>query len=255
MRLEIPPTGPLFEGHFPGRPILPAVALLDRTVRALAGPGAPVALRGVANLRLRRPVAPGDLLDLRSPGPTPDGRSRFEMRRAAEIVADGVLLLGGPLSPIAAGRLARGPQPAAGAPDLDDLLPHRPPMRMVEAIEGEPEDGLDCTAHIVAGSAFDSMGTAPALVALEMAAQTAALFEALRRRREGGPAGARLGYLVGARDVAFGCTQVPVGERLRAAVRLSALALPLSNYVFEVTREDEVVASGTLSTWITSTAA
>lgn len=260
MRLEIPSSGPLFEGHFPGRPILPAVALLDRTVRALAASGAPEALRGVANLRLRRPIAPGDVLDLESPAPSPDGRARFEVHRAAEVVADGVLFLGEPLSPLAAGPIVAGSRaggwrPASQSPNLDELLPHRPPMRMVETIEGEAEDGLECGARLGAGSAFDSGGTAPALVAIEMAAQTAALFEALRRRREGGPAGARLGYLVGARDVEFSCARVPVGESLRVAVRLSAMALPLSNYLFQVAREGVVVASGTLSTWITATAA
>ncbi|HUD71594.1 MAG TPA: hypothetical protein VMQ62_06490 [Dongiaceae bacterium] len=255
MRLEIPSSGSLFEGHFPGRPILPAVALLDRTVRALAATGAPEGLRGVANLRLRRPVAPGDRLDLEAAAPGPDGRARFEVRRAAEAVADGVVLLGGPFSPIAAGSPTRGRRPADGSPDLDALLPHRPPMRMVESIEAEAEDGLECRARIAAGSAFDSSGTAPALVGLEMAAQTAALFESLRRRRAGGPAGALLGYLVGARDVQFACTRMPVGESLRATVRLSAIALPLCHYAFEVARPGEVVASGTLSTWITSTAA
>lgn len=254
MRLEIPSCGSLFEGHFPGRPILPAVALLDRALRALASAGAPPTLRGVANLRLRQPVAPGDVLDLQARALAP-GRARFEVRRADEIVADGVVLLGEPSSAIAAWTPARGWRPPAGSPDLDDLLPHRPPMRMVEAVEGAADDGVECTARLPEGSAFDSGGTAPALVALEMAAQTAAVFEALRRFRETGRAGARVGYLVGARDVGFGRARVPVGEAFRAAVRLSGMALPLCTYAFEVAREGEVVASGTLSTWLTATGA
>lgn len=273
MRLEIPASGPLFEGHFPGRPILPAVALLDRTVRALAGTAAPAgatALRGIANLRLRRPVLPGDVLDVETPdrvapllvaqGPAAPGaaglgRIRFDVRRESERVSDGVVLFGGTFAPIAS-RLSVGRQRRSDpSPRLDTLLPHRPPMRMVEAIEAESGDGLACSARIPAGSAFDTDGAAPALVALEMAAQTAALFEALRRVRDGGSAGARLGYLVGARDVGFGRATLPVGAAHRAAVRLAAAALPLSSYTFEVSREGEVVASGTLSTWITATAA
>lgn len=262
MRLEIPASGPLFEGHFPGRPILPAVALLDQTVRALAGAAA---LHGIENLRLRRPVLPGDVLDLEAPGlvaPTllePGaacfGHVRFDVRRESERVANGVILVGGPFTPIASRPAVPRPRTGDPAPRLDTLLPHRPPMRMIEAIEAETGDGLECSARIPVGSAFDSAGTAPALVALEMAAQTAALFEALRRTREGGPAGARLGYLVGARDVVLGRDRLPVGATHRAAIRLSAAALPLSSYAFEVSREGEVVASGTLSTWITATAA
>jgi predicted hotdog family 3-hydroxylacyl-ACP dehydratase len=253
MRLEIPSSGLLFEGHFPGRPILPAVALLDRALQVMVAPGSSPGLRGLANLRLRRPVLPGDVLDLQARPPAPDGRARFEVRRADEVVADGVVILGEPASPIAAGPSGLDWRPAAGSPHPADLLPHRPPMRMVEAIEGKADGGLACTARVPRGCAFDSGGTAPALVALEMAAQTAAAFEALRRLKDSAQANARIGYLVGARDVRFGITRVPVGEGLRAAVRLSGLALPLSTYSFEVAREQEVVASGTLSTWITAT--
>ena len=224
-------------------------------MRVLAAAGRPAALRGVPNLRLRRTVAPGDVLDLEAPAPAPDGRVRFEVRRAAETVADGVVLLGEPSSPVPGGSGAGGLRSAPGASDLDELLPHRPPMRMVAAIEEEMEDGLECSARVSKGSAFDDDGTAPALVALEMAAQTAALFEALRRVRDGGPPGARLGYLVGARDVGFGRARLTVGTAHRAAVRLSGMALPLCNYAFEVMEGSEVVASGTLSTWLTPTAA
>jgi 3-hydroxymyristoyl/3-hydroxydecanoyl-(acyl carrier protein) dehydratase len=57
--LTIPPEGPLFEGHFPGRPILPVVALLALVAGAL---GRTAPLRGVAFARLRQPVFPGDAL-------------------------------------------------------------------------------------------------------------------------------------------------------------------------------------------------
>lgn len=268
LTIEIPSSGPLFEGHFPGRPILPAVGLLDRALRALAAAGAPPALRGIVTLRLRRVVAPGDVLELHVQALAPDGRARLEVRRSAEVVAHGIVLLGEPspgtgagapapgLRPVAVdeGR-ARAPQSASGVPELDDLLPHRPPMRFVEGIESETDDGVVCAVRVPERSAFNAGGSAPALVALEMAAQTAAVCEALRRFRETGDAGARVGYLVGARDVRFARTSLPVGETLFAAVRLSGIALPLCTYAFDVARESEVVASGTVSTWLTATGA
>jgi len=263
--LEIPSSGPLYEGHFPGRPILPGVGLLDLALRSLST-GASPALREITTLRLRRPVAPGDVLELDVQAFAPDGRVRFEVRRADEVVANGVVLLGVPSSgtdaatpprepPPAAGRatLARGPRPASGVPVLDDLLPHRPPMRFVEEIVTETDGGVVCAVRVPERSAFGAEGSAPALVALEMAAQSAAIFEALHRFRETGDTGPRIGYLVGARDVHFARARLPAGETLFAAVRLSGIALPLCTYAFDVRLGSDVVASGTVSTWLTAT--
>jgi 3-hydroxyacyl-[acyl-carrier-protein] dehydratase len=249
--VAVPASGPLFEGHFPGRPVLPGVGLLDLVLRALAAAGASESLSEIATLRLRRLVEPGDHLELEAQSVDPDGRTRVEVRRAAEVVANGVVVLGEP-TPVATPaaprpRLSR-PSPA---PDLDALLPHRPPMRFVEAIEAETDGGVVCAVSIPTLSAFSERGSAPALVALEMAAQSAAVFEALLRfrREEGG--GARVGYLVGARDVSFARARVPAGVTLFAAVRLTAIAGPLSTYGFEVSDGCEVVAAGTLSAWLT----
>jgi len=128
-------------------------------------------------------------------------------------------------------------------------------MRFVEGIETEIDGGVVCAVRVPERSAFNAGGFAPALVALEMAAQCAAAFEALSRFREAKDAGARVGYLVGARDVRFARARVPAGETLFAAVRLSGIALPLCTYAFDVARGSEVVASGTVSTWLTATGA
>jgi len=261
LSLAIPAAGALFDGHFPGRPILPAVGLLHLALHALATDGAPPVLRGIASLRLRHIVVPGERLDLHVGAVVPNGRARLEVRRAAEIVARAIVLLGDQPSAGAAAPPVPAVNPAsalrcAGAlPELDDLLPHRPPMRLVEAIESATDDGVVCAVRLPEGCVFNERGTAPALVTLEMAAQSAAACEALQRARRGGAAGPRLGYLVGARDVRFAGARVPVGEPLLASVRLTGIALPLCTYDFEVARNSEVVASGTLSTWLTATGA
>lgn len=63
---------PFFAGHFPGKPIMPGVLILE----ALAQTGAVAALSlpenkgklaifgGVKNARFKRPVTPGDMLEL-----------------------------------------------------------------------------------------------------------------------------------------------------------------------------------------------
>lgn len=128
-------------------------------------------------------------------------------------------------------------------------------MRFVEGIEVETEGGVVCSGCVPEQSAFTEQGSAPTLVALEMAAQSAAVFEALLRFREANDAGARVGYLVGARDVRFARARVPAGVTLFAAVRLSGIAPPLSTYAFDVADARGVVASGTVSTWLTATGA
>ena len=60
---------------------------------------------------------------------------------------------------------------------------------------------------------------------------------------------------LGATDAKFIVGYVPAGETLFASVRLSGMALPLCTYSFDVAQESEVVASGTLSTWLTATGA
>ena len=253
--LLVPSSGPLYEGHFPGRPILPGVGLLDLALRALAAAGASPTLREIAALRLRRLVAPGEHLELEVKAFDPDGLAWLEVRRAAEIVANGVVVLGEPSPGAEPAVPARQPRRPSGVPDLDDLLPHRPPMRFVEGIETETDGGVVCAVRVPGRSAFSAGGFAPALVAIEMAAQSAAVCEALRRFREAGDAGARVGYLVGARSVRFSRARVPAGETLFAAVRLSGIALPLCTYAFEIARGSEVVAWGTVSTWLTATGA
>ncbi len=255
LAIAVPPSGPLYEGHFPKLPILPGIGLLDLARRALAAAGASPALREIAVLRLRRLVSPGQSLELEVTALDAGGRVRFEVRRAAEIVAGGVVVLGGPSPGPPRPASVRPPQRAAATPDLDELLPQRPPMRFVEGIEEETNDGITCRVRVPERSAFTEGRSAPALVALEMAAQSTAVFEALRRLREAAGRGARIGYLVGARDVRFSRARVPAGGTLFAAIRLSGIAPPLSTYAFEVADGSEVIASGTVSTWLTPTAA
>jgi 3-hydroxymyristoyl/3-hydroxydecanoyl-(acyl carrier protein) dehydratase len=265
--LAIPSSGPLFEGHFPGRPILPGIALLDLALRSLpAAPGG-TGLLGIDRLRLRRLVLPGDRLALEAAPAGPDGGLRLAVRRGEDLVADGVVSRGDlpagaepEKRPVAGQAPARAAAPAAapsGVPDLDLLLPHRPPMRFVETIEAEAEEGLACTARVPGASPFAREGDVPALVAIEMAAQAAAVFEALRRRRacsgDGAGAGPRVGYLVGASGVRFFTAGIPAGAGCRVAIRLAGLAGPLSTYAFTVDRGGVPAADGTVSTWLTAT--
>ena len=89
-RVEIPAGSPLFEGHFPGYPILPGIAHLAMVEKALGAP-----LTAVRSLKLRRPVAPGDALELSLAPSQEDGWVRFELSRGGEAVSAGAVALDG----------------------------------------------------------------------------------------------------------------------------------------------------------------
>ncbi|HVY07920.1 MAG TPA: hypothetical protein VHB46_18235 [Burkholderiales bacterium] len=247
--LGVPAGGPLFDGHFPGRPILAGVAELALALDALRQDGKPLPISGIAHARLRQLVLPGDRLDIiaRDAGAH---RLRVDLKRDDAIVANAEFILGIPrVSPVRA-QSNETLASAARFPALDELIPHRPPMRFLDAITAESESGLRGTAVVPATCALVVGGQAPALVAVEAAAQAAAAWEALRRRRTGGNTGPRVGYLVALKSIAFFATHVPAGRRLEVRVELEAAALPLAHYRIAVDLGERAVATGTVATFL-----
>ena len=71
--MHLDPALPFFADHFPGRPLMPAVLLIEcaaQTAGALwmknhADPGTPLFLAGIDQFRILGPVLPGDTLETR----------------------------------------------------------------------------------------------------------------------------------------------------------------------------------------------
>jgi 3-hydroxyacyl-[acyl-carrier-protein] dehydratase len=91
VEVGVPAGSRWFEGHFPGHPLLPAVAQLDLVERLLARLAGPGALVAVERLRLPAPVGPGDrlLVELARPGAA--GRTAFSITRDGETTCDGTV--------------------------------------------------------------------------------------------------------------------------------------------------------------------
>lgn len=255
--LSIPAGGPLFEGHFPGRPILPGIALLDLVMRA-HGSRPTVVLCGIEKLRFRRVVLPGDRLEVDFANEEA-GRIAFSVGCGNESVAAALVHPGDPRdvdfrpAPVAERRAAGRPADEGRA--AVGLLPHRPPARFVTRIVSSSEDGVVCEALVPRGHPLAANGPAPALAAIEMAAQAAAVFEALRRADTEGEAAARprLGYLVGARGVRFARATLAAESACVVSVRLDGVSGPFSSYDFEVSEADAPLARGQVGTWLTAT--
>jgi len=238
-RVEIPADSPFFIGHFPGHPILPGIAHPLLVTRA------PVA--EIVSLKLRSPVRPGDVLDISGTDPDESGAVRFELRRGAEAVSQGVLRLSPPGSD-SLPTLASAAESPAGFPPVSTLIPHEPPARLIRDILEVSAEALSAWTEIPAASPFVEGGRAPAFLGLEAAAQGAAVLEALSRRDDSGP---RIGYLVGLRNARFQIPWLPAEQPFRISVRLSGSAASLS--IYEVTVDDGAgaeIARGTISTYM-----
>jgi predicted hotdog family 3-hydroxylacyl-ACP dehydratase len=167
---EIPAGSVLFDGHFPGRPILPGVAHLALVRRvlmelathriAIAAAGTPgmveaadsaaaagggeaagapghTEIVGVDNLRLRLPVNPGDRLALRLVA-NGGASLHFDLRRGADLVSQGDICIA---APCAAG------SPSAPAPRLGGATPSA--STPADGARTGPEGGFPPTAALL----------------------------------------------------------------------------------------------------------
>jgi Polyketide synthase dehydratase len=81
-------SSPCFEGHFEGSPILPGVAHLALALRACREEGSgPGVLVGLKDVRFKRPLGPGDEVEVELAEGSEPSSVRFEIR-----------ILGGPAS-------------------------------------------------------------------------------------------------------------------------------------------------------------
>jgi 3-hydroxymyristoyl/3-hydroxydecanoyl-(acyl carrier protein) dehydratase len=86
---------PALAGHFPGAPILPAVLLLDETMRALEQERAPSAGGWrISAAKFLKPVGPGETLSIERDC-LPSGAISFRITSGGQPVAHGMLLPGG----------------------------------------------------------------------------------------------------------------------------------------------------------------
>ena len=268
--LLVPAGGPLFAGHFPGRPLLPGIAHLallcqvleELAARGILGGEAPgnAAIVEVSRFRLRREILPGDPIELRVEGSgeasAESGAFRFELRRQPaagqpdEIASEGTVRTGiGDWRPRAAAPISR-PDLAPGGPfrPVVELIPHAPPARLLTEVLAGGAGAILCAGSIPGDHPLAAGSEAPGFLAIELGAQAAAALEALARPPGGSP---RIGYLVGVRDAHLPA-RLPTGRALHVTAVPAGAAAALAIYDMQVAEEGaaEPLATGTISTFL-----
>lgn len=134
-------------------------------------------------------------------------------------------------------------------PAIHELLPHRPPMLLLDAVVAFDDESVECTVEIRESSTFFEPGAGvPAWVALEYCAQAIAAFAGLKARSAGGEP--RIGLLVAARELTLQTQVFRAGQRLRIRARREFGEERVGRFACEVWCDGAVVANASLSVYL-----
>jgi len=88
-RARVPRDHPCLAGHFPGRPIVPAVLILELVAAAAREKLGVLRISGVRNAKFLAPLLPGQSLQIALDG---DGEQiQFRCERDGQLIAQGTL--------------------------------------------------------------------------------------------------------------------------------------------------------------------
>ncbi len=131
-------------------------------------------------------------------------------------------------------------------PPLENLVPHRPPLLLLDEVLAWDPEGCAATARVDPGAWYAAPdGSMPAWFGIELMAQTISAYSGGRRAGTGAPP--RLGYLLGTRSYRCALPAFPPGERLEIQVRVHYQdESGLSAFACEIRRSGEPVADAIL---------
>jgi 3-hydroxymyristoyl/3-hydroxydecanoyl-(acyl carrier protein) dehydratase len=92
MYFVIEPDHPSLPGHFPGRPLVPGVVLLDRVIAAIETVNGPLGPLRLPQAKFMQPLSPGEEARVELVGAAP--RWRFRILRGETLLASGEVVAG-----------------------------------------------------------------------------------------------------------------------------------------------------------------
>ena len=90
MDFTIPADHPSLPGHFPGRPLVPGVVVLERVVEASEAAHGPLSTLRLPQVKFLQPLLPGETARIELDGAVP--RWRFRVLRDATLLASGEIV-------------------------------------------------------------------------------------------------------------------------------------------------------------------
>ena len=130
-------------------------------------------------------------------------------------------------------------------PPIEAIMPHRPPMILLDRVEDAGEGYLRCSVTLREDSPFIEGGTASPVIATEYMAQCVAAHSGYKAVRRGDPV--RIGYLLGTRSLELGVEALHVGEKLIVEARHVWGDDALGQYDCTVHRGEHRVAAAVLN--------
>ena len=90
MDFTIPADHPSLPGHFPGRPLVPGVVVLERVVDAIEAAHGPLGALRLPQVKFLQPLLPGETAKVELDGIAP--RWRFRVLRDSTLIASGEIV-------------------------------------------------------------------------------------------------------------------------------------------------------------------
>jgi 3-hydroxyacyl-[acyl-carrier-protein] dehydratase len=87
-RFRVPRDHPCLPGHFPGRPVVPGVVILDHVLAAVERRHGPLAALRLPQVKFLQPLLPEQTAEI-ALEPLDDGRWRFRVLHGDVLVASG----------------------------------------------------------------------------------------------------------------------------------------------------------------------
>lgn len=130
-------------------------------------------------------------------------------------------------------------------PPLDEILPHRPPMLLLDAMTLAEERAVACAVTVRENAPFVEAGKTSSLLAVEYFAQAVAALFAYKARGEGNPE--FRGLLLGVRDLDLAVPHFAVGDALEVHCREHWGSGPVAHFQCTLSRGPERLATGAIT--------